>query len=228
MTVRVGVIGVGMIGQDHIRRLTRVLSGVDVVAVSDVDPARTRAVAERPARRAGPPHRGGARSPTPASTRWWSAPGARRTSSTSSLRSPPASRCSARSRSPRRRRRACGSSTAETDVGRRLVQVGFMRRYDAAYRALREVVRQRIDRAAAADALHPSQPERARLLPEGVGHHRHRGARDRHGAVDVRRGDRGDHGARARARAATVASCRTRSCCSWRWPVVCSSTSRSR
>ena len=38
MTVRVGVIGVGMIGQDHIRRLTQVLSGAQVVAVTDVDP----------------------------------------------------------------------------------------------------------------------------------------------------------------------------------------------
>ena len=45
MTVRVGVVGVGMIGQDHIRRLTRVLSGVDVVAVSDVDTERARSVA---------------------------------------------------------------------------------------------------------------------------------------------------------------------------------------
>ena len=37
MTVRVGVIGVGMIGKDHIRRLTTVLAGASVVAVSDVD-----------------------------------------------------------------------------------------------------------------------------------------------------------------------------------------------
>ena len=37
MTVNVGVIGVGMIGQDHIRRLTHVLSGARVSAVTDAD-----------------------------------------------------------------------------------------------------------------------------------------------------------------------------------------------
>jgi myo-inositol 2-dehydrogenase/D-chiro-inositol 1-dehydrogenase len=35
-----------MIGQDHIRRLTHVLSGAQVVAVTDVDPARAQAVAD--------------------------------------------------------------------------------------------------------------------------------------------------------------------------------------
>jgi myo-inositol 2-dehydrogenase/D-chiro-inositol 1-dehydrogenase len=33
MTVRVGVIGTGMIGQDHIRRITQVVSGGAVTAV---------------------------------------------------------------------------------------------------------------------------------------------------------------------------------------------------
>jgi myo-inositol 2-dehydrogenase/D-chiro-inositol 1-dehydrogenase len=46
MTVRVGVIGVGMIGQDHVRRLTHVLSGAQVVAVTDADPARAQVVAD--------------------------------------------------------------------------------------------------------------------------------------------------------------------------------------
>jgi myo-inositol 2-dehydrogenase/D-chiro-inositol 1-dehydrogenase len=49
MTVRVGVIGVGMIGQDHIRRITQVLSGGEVVAVADIDVARAeRAAAALP------------------------------------------------------------------------------------------------------------------------------------------------------------------------------------
>ena len=46
MTLRVGVIGVGAIGQDHIRRLTRVVSGSRVVAVTDVDAQRATSVAE--------------------------------------------------------------------------------------------------------------------------------------------------------------------------------------
>jgi myo-inositol 2-dehydrogenase / D-chiro-inositol 1-dehydrogenase len=45
MTVGVGVIGTGMIGQDHIRRITQVLTGGAVVAVNDVDQARAGQVA---------------------------------------------------------------------------------------------------------------------------------------------------------------------------------------
>jgi len=40
MTVRIGVIGTGMIGADHIRRITTVLAGATVTAVTDVDADR--------------------------------------------------------------------------------------------------------------------------------------------------------------------------------------------
>ena len=45
--LRVGVIGTGMIGQDHIRRMTSVLAGVRVTAVADVDAAVAFTTGER-------------------------------------------------------------------------------------------------------------------------------------------------------------------------------------
>src|SRR6266545_1491925 len=44
MSVRVGIIGVGAIGLDHIARLRQRVSGARVVAIADVDLARTDAV----------------------------------------------------------------------------------------------------------------------------------------------------------------------------------------
>ncbi|NUP16205.1 MAG: Gfo/Idh/MocA family oxidoreductase [Streptomyces sp.] len=40
MTVRVGVIGAGWIGTEHIRRLTHTVTGAQVTAVTDIDPVR--------------------------------------------------------------------------------------------------------------------------------------------------------------------------------------------
>jgi myo-inositol 2-dehydrogenase / D-chiro-inositol 1-dehydrogenase len=43
--LRIGVIGVGVIGEDHIRRLQQVITGSTVVAVADTDASRAAAVA---------------------------------------------------------------------------------------------------------------------------------------------------------------------------------------
>jgi myo-inositol 2-dehydrogenase/D-chiro-inositol 1-dehydrogenase len=44
MTLQIGVIGTGAIGQDHIRRITQTLSGAKVVAVNDINPEQARDV----------------------------------------------------------------------------------------------------------------------------------------------------------------------------------------
>ena len=47
MTVRIGMIGPGGMGQAHIERIHTVIAGGRVVAVSDIDPGRAQGVAAR-------------------------------------------------------------------------------------------------------------------------------------------------------------------------------------
>jgi myo-inositol 2-dehydrogenase / D-chiro-inositol 1-dehydrogenase len=138
--LKVGVIGTGMIGTDHIRRLTTVLSGASVVAVNDVDADRAKEVAD-----ALP---GGARvhadgvdlinddnvdavlvcswGPTHEDFVLASIAAEKPVFCEKPLATTP---------------EAClRILEAEVRSGHRLVQVGYMRRYDASYRALKATV----------------------------------------------------------------------------------------
>src|SRR6266508_4542754 len=139
MTVRVGVIGVGMIGQDHIRRLMQVLAGGAVVAVTDVDSARAESVAAGlPGVRVHPTGQdligdGDVDAVLVAS---WSP-----THEEYVIGSIEAGKPVFCEKPLATTAEACRRIIdAEVAAGRRLVQVGFMRRYDAAYRALKAVV----------------------------------------------------------------------------------------
>ncbi len=139
MTVNVGIIGVGMIGQDHIRRLTQVVTGAAAVAVTDVNAEQAARVAdgvpgakvfatgqELIARESvdavvvcswGPTHEEYVLAAIAAGKPVF-------------CEKPLATT-----------QEAClRIIEAEVAFGRRLVQVGYMRRYDAAYRAMKEVV----------------------------------------------------------------------------------------
>ena len=139
MTLNVGVIGVGMIGQDHIRRITQVVSGARVTAVTDVDLDRAKTVAAaQPAAKAletgqelindpevdavvvcswGPTHEEYVLASIAAGKQVF-------------CEKPLATT-----------REACERILdAEAAAGKRLVMVGFMRRYDEGYRAMKAAI----------------------------------------------------------------------------------------
>jgi myo-inositol 2-dehydrogenase/D-chiro-inositol 1-dehydrogenase len=136
-TLRVGVIGAGVMGAAHIDNLAR-MPGVTVSRVFDIDPARALAAAGRA---------GGAPSGSAEALIADDEVDGIVIAAPDPLHEPLTLACIAAGK-PVLLEKPIASTLeggrrvvdAEVVVGRRLVQVGFMRRYDPAYLALRDVV----------------------------------------------------------------------------------------
>jgi myo-inositol 2-dehydrogenase/D-chiro-inositol 1-dehydrogenase len=136
--LRVGVIGTGMIGQDHIRRMTKVLSGVRVTAVTDVDADIAKKVAESVGATV---HATGEELIADAAVDAVVVCSWGPTHEQYVLASIAAGKPVFCEKPLATDQQACLRIVeAEVAHGSRLVQVGYMRRYDVAYRALKKVL----------------------------------------------------------------------------------------
>ena len=139
MTLNLGIIGVGMIGQDHIRRLTTVLSGARVAAVTDVDLDLADAIAGnlRDARvhKTGQDLIADEGIDAVVVTSW---PGTHEEYVLAGIQANKPVFCE---KPLATTREACDRIVdAEVAAGRRLVMVGFMRRFDRGYQTMKETL----------------------------------------------------------------------------------------
>ncbi|MBE9640989.1 Gfo/Idh/MocA family protein [Salipiger mangrovisoli] len=161
MTLKIGVIGTGMIGRDHTRRIQQVLAGAEVVALSDYTPEAARAVQADLAPGATVYERGEdliAAADVDAvlvcstgSTHEAYVLAAIAAGKPCFCEKPLATTAEGARR----------IVDAEVAGGKRLVQVGFMRRYDAGYVALKQAVETRTGAPIMVHAAHrnPTVPE---------------------------------------------------------------------
>lgn len=161
MTLKIGVIGCGMIGRDHARRIQQVLAGAQVVALSDVNKASAESVRADLAPLATVYDTGEALITAPEVdavlvTSWGATHepyvlAALAAGKPVFCEKPLATTAAG----------ACRIVDAEVALGKRLVQVGFMRRYDEGYVALKAAVQQHTGAPILVHAAHrnPAVPE---------------------------------------------------------------------
>ncbi len=161
MTLKIGVIGTGMIGRDHTRRIQQVLAGAEVVALSDVNAASAEAVRKDLAPNAKLYDTGEALIAAPEVqavlvTSWGATHEPYVLAAIAAGKPVFCEKPLATTAEGARR-----IVDAEVKFGRRLVQVGFMRRYDADYVALKHAVENHTGAPILVHAAHrnPTVPE---------------------------------------------------------------------
>ncbi|MGQ7244649.1 Gfo/Idh/MocA family protein [Salinicola sp. V024] len=163
MTLRIGVIGTGMIGEEHSHRITNTLTGADIVAVSDVNLDQARAMVDRLGLEAEVYETGqkliDADNVDAVLVTSWG-----QTHEEYVLAAINAGKYVFCEKPLATTAEGCQRiMEAEIAAGRRLVQVGFMRRYDRGYNLLKDTIDDdRLGQALMIHAAHrnPSVPER--------------------------------------------------------------------
>jgi myo-inositol 2-dehydrogenase/D-chiro-inositol 1-dehydrogenase len=159
--LKIGVIGTGMIGRDHTRRIQQVLAGAEVVALSDVNLASAESVRADLAPHAKLYETGEALIAAPEVdavlvTSWGATHEPYVLAAVAAGKPVFCEKPLATTAEGARR-----IVEAEVAHGKRLVQVGFMRRYDAGYQALKQAVQQHTGAPILVHAAHrnPAVPE---------------------------------------------------------------------